>query len=247
MKHQTRKLNKIIECGEFLEIVRRMDPSKFSWDAKSSINTKTPIDRKTHCIQSSIYRTRRRVELLTLSNYQEKTTDPTKPYTTHMVLTFDKKVYSYEKVKKEIKKFVSRLNRRMKKLFYTNAKYLATIEFHEDMRSFHIHILIFNFYEKLNDLIQKIWNRGRVNVKIINNTYEDIKRVANYICKQFPILRELFENDNLFISSMNLKKPMIYYLKRIPHVLTTLFKQYWKRGRIEIWIKKKNLQFTLTT
>jgi len=237
MRNLKNNWNRIIECGNFIEITKGIDPYFFVGNSK--IRTHSPLEKKMRSQQSSINRSRRKVELLMLSNYREKTNDPLKPYTTHNVLTFAKNVNDRSLVKKEFKYFISRLNDSMKKIYKTTAEYITTIEYHESKRGFHLHLIFLNFYDELKKTIQKIWNKGRVEVKIINNTYDDVKYVANYICKDFFIMREFFPKEKLFITSMGLTRPKIIYSEKIPEFYRDQFKPYRKDGNVEIYIKKE--------
>lgn len=126
--------------------------------------------------------------------------------TKFVTLTFRDNVQDIEFSNNEFKKFIQRLNRRLKKR-NQKAKYLATWE-KQKRGAIHYHVVFFSLGYIKNSELTKIWRNGHVKINKVDVDSKENR--GRYLSKYFAKDLELKEHKKkAFFKSQNLKTPRI--------------------------------------
>jgi len=238
----------IFDYGDIVEVIHITNEiTKKNFLGRSLTSNPLQIADKQSLIQS-INRSKRKVKRYLLANIEEESKDSLKPYSKFVTLTFKKPVYLFEDAFQELKNFIRRTNKVMKKLNNTHLKYLAIIHWHSDKRRLHIHLIAFNLTREIEVKIRKIWDKGIVHMASIKNDYTSIMKVTNYICREFMEIRKKYPNMKLFSTSRGLNGPIITINKYLPYFYRLHFDLYMESNKLQVLVKKKryNKIFELT-
>ena len=92
--------------------------------------------------------------------------------------------------KPDLKKFLDNLNHKVKKKFGWKIKYIACGEYGDDGKRPHYHATIIGLPPSERKLVYDTWNKGRIDIKPINNG------AVSYVCGY--IMQEVKCPDNLY-------------------------------------------------
>lgn len=119
-----------------------------------------------------------------------------KKYNQFITLTFKNPIFDYKIAKNELNKFIKRL-RYLFKRKNKELKYFAVFEHHKS-GSFHIHMIVFNSF--FIDDLDKIWGKGFIKVKKIQNNHH----VSLYLMKYLMKEENTTHYRNRYLKSQNL-------------------------------------------
>lgn len=123
---------------------------------------KTATTRSTNV--TSLERSKKRLVHLLYNNFAV-------PFALHITMTYAKKEYSYSTVCKDFSKFRKRLCYRFSKV-----SFVSIYEPHKD-GSWHIHLILKDCKGIKKELLENLWQKGRVNLKEFN------VKASPYFCK----------------------------------------------------------------
>jgi hypothetical protein len=120
-----------------------------------------------------------------------------------LTLTYKDNIMDLDIANNEFKKFIKRLNYK----YNLNLKYTAIVEF-QDRGAIHYHAILYNLTGRIApDELETIWGNGFIKINEIQNTYDDIEKVKNYM------LKDIMKNDiklvgrKRYFNSRGIKRP----------------------------------------
>lgn len=147
---------------------------------------KTATTRSTNV--TSLERSKKRLVHLLYNNFAV-------PFALHITLTYAKKEYSYSTVCKDFSKFRKRLCYRFSKV-----SFVSIYEPHKD-GSWHIHLILKDCKGIKKELLENLWQKGRVNLKKFN------VKASPYFCKSKRLLHYP-AGARLYTKSRNVVPPV---------------------------------------
>lgn len=228
---------KIVISGKMVEVYKYKNPIYYEKTKKQFVkqNRVDEINekRKKELQRKSSIRAKRDLTRIIYCNVEEGSK--------FLTLTYEDNIMDLDIANNEFKKFIKRLNYK----YGLNLKYTAVVEFQE-RGAIHYHVILYNLTQRIgHNELATIWGNGFIKINEIQNTYEDIEKVKNYM------LKDIMKNDvrlvgrKRYFNSRGLKRSEeIKDDEEVEDLLSELSMDYFKGGRItennynEIDIKK---------
>lgn len=228
---------KIVVSGNMIEVYEYKNPVYYEKPKKQFVkqNRVNEIDRKRkkELQRKSSIRAKRDLTRIIYCNVEENSK--------FLTLTYEDNIIDLDIANNEFKKFIKRLNYK----YGLNLKYTAVVEFQE-RGAIHYHAVLYNLTQRVeSNELATIWRNGFIKINEIQNTYEDIEKVKNYM------LKDIMKNDirlvgrKRYFNSRGIKRPEeIKDSEEVEDLLNELSMDYFKGGRItennynEVDIKK---------
>lgn len=137
---------------------------------------------------ASLERSKKRLVHLLYNNFAV-------PFALHITLTYSKKEYLYSNLCKDFTRFRKKLCYRFRKVAF-----IAIYEPHKDS-SWHIHLILRNCKGIKKELLENLWQKGRVNLKKFN------VKASPYFCKSKRLLHYP-AGARLYTKSRNVVPPV---------------------------------------
>lgn len=150
---------------------------------------------------ASLERSKKRLVHLLYNNFAV-------PFALHITLTYAKKKYSYSAVCKGFSKFRKKLCYRYPKL-----DFIAIYEPHKDS-SWHIHLILKNCKGVKRELLENLWQEGRVNLKKFN------VKASPYFCKNsrlkyYPVGARLYTQSRNVVPPVEQKTDIPSFKRKV--------------------------------
>lgn len=152
-----------------------------------------------------------------------------------LTLTYDRPLSDIHKGKEDLNLFMRRLNYSFDN---PDLKYLAVPEKTKNDRV-HFHNLFFNLPFAPKQLFQDAWGNGFIDVRRIDR----VRSMGRYMTKYLTKSTDREKHQKSFISSKDLKKPVVIYNQEIADEITNNLKNYQiisKNSYHSIWEGKVN-------
>lgn len=202
---------KIIISGNIIEIFKFENEFIYGPLEHKTKSFKVCTNKKTDPTenrQRSIENAQRKLKRLVNANAGHWKNENGKIFKTiFLTLTFKENVTNIKEANYQFTKFKQRMDYEITKEKKSYLKYAGTIEF-QKRGAVHYHILFFNmpFIEMIYDKIEKIWGKGFIIVKSI----EEPRSLASYLCKYMTKngADERLCGHKSYFTSKELKKPI---------------------------------------
>jgi len=175
--------------------------------------------------QSNAWRSKKTIKFIVQANANQWKNPQGRNYKAIFVtLTFKDDIDTLEQANPIFKLFIQRLNYFVYKKKCAKLQYLVVPEFQKKTRqAVHYHIIFFNlqFIDKIYDEFNRIWGKGNVNVKTVNNTIHLSNYIVKYITKQTKDIRTF--NKKSYFTSRGLYRPITL---RKQEIIETILKHY---------------------
>lgn len=228
---------KIVVSGKMIEVYEYKNPIYYEKPKKQFVrqNRINEIDekRKKELQRKSSIRAKRDLTRIIYCNVEEGSK--------FLTLTYKNNIMGLDIANNEFKKFIKRLNYK----YGLNLKYTVVVEFQE-RGAIHYHAVLYNLTQRVEpNELATIWGNGFIKINEIQNTYDDIEKVKNYM------LKDIMKNDirlmgrKRYFNSRGIKRPEeIKDSEEVEDLLNELSRDYFKGERItennynEVDIKK---------
>lgn len=159
----------------------------------------------------SMLRAKRTLTRLIDSNIYQYTNTKGRIYPpVFLTLTFAEDIRDQKQGNLLFSHFIKRLNYEINKEKSNTLRYSVVIEFQDKTRAgvIHYHVIFYNLPYIKKDKLDKIWDRGFLNVKEITKSKSISRYVTKYMAKNFDDTR--LDKHKRYFSSRGLIKPNVY-------------------------------------
>jgi hypothetical protein len=207
-----RRVNKkIVISGSLLEVFDYEKPLVIENGVKNNPNKGESSIRNSEYKARSIHKAQTTIKRLVQSNFNSEAK--------FLTLTFnndcDFDITSIDECDVKFRLFIRSLNRR-----YPNLEYTAVREF-QKRGAIHYHLIV-NLPYILNDELAEIWGHGFIKIRKVSNVFGIGFYLSKYLKKEFADPR--FKGKKAYITSRNLKKPLVYYGDEARSILEEILK-----------------------
>lgn len=127
-----------------------------------------------------------------------------------LTLTFKEDIRKQKEANKIFTLFIKKLNYEITKEKTNILKYSVVIEFQDKTREgvIHYHAILYNLPFIRKEKLEKLWGKGFLNVKKIDNVKNIARYITKYMAKNFEDTR--LDKHKRYFSSRGLIKPNVY-------------------------------------
>ena len=159
----------------------------------------------------SMYRAKKKLTRLIDSNIYQYANSKGRIYPpVFLTLTFAEDIRNQKQGNLIFSLFIKRLNYEINKEKSNTLKYSVVIEFQDKTREgvIHYHVIFYNLPFIKKEKLDKIWDKGYLNVKEVKKSKSISRYVTKYMAKNFDDTR--LDKHKRYFSSRGLIKPRVY-------------------------------------
>lgn len=190
---------KIVRSGNMIEVYKYKNPIYYGKTKKQFVRqnriNENDERRKEELQKKSSKRAKRDLTRIIYCNVKEGSK--------FLTLTYTDNIEDLDISNNEFKKFIKRLNYK----YGLSLKYTAVVEL-QKRGAIHYHVILYNLtQDMLVNELATVWRNGFIKFKIIQNTYEDVEKVKNYMLKDITKNHIKLAGRKRYFNSRGIKRP----------------------------------------